>query len=115
MMTHRTRISGRWTMTSMNDRQRAFENKFALDEEQKVMAIVRRNKRLGQWAAGLLGRDAGVYSKEVIAADFEETGDEDVVRKLRADFDAAGVSVSDDDIRKKMFSFFTEAAVELTK
>jgi len=102
-------------MTSMNERQRAFENKFALDEEQKFKATVRRNKLLGQWAAGLLGRDAEAYSKEVVAADFEESGDEDVVRKLRADFDASGVSVTDDEIREKMFSLLTEAAVELTK
>lgn len=96
-------------MTDMKDRERAFETQFALDEEQKFRAIVRRNKLLGQWAAGLLGRDADAYAKEVIDADFVEAGDEDVFRKIRADFDAAGVSVSDEDIRQKMFSSLQDA------
>ncbi|CAD7035109.1 MULTISPECIES: DUF1476 domain-containing protein [Pseudorhizobium] len=100
-------------MTSMKDRERAFENKFALDEEQKFKAVVRRNKLVGRWAAELLGRDAGVYAQEVVEADFQEAGEEDVFRKLRADFDAAGVSISDEDIRQKMFAYLQDAVAEV--
>jgi len=100
-------------MTSMKDRERAFENKFALDEEQKFKAVVRRNKLVGRWAAELLGRDADAYAQEVVEADFQEAGEEDVFRKLRADFDAAGVSVSDEDIRQKMFAYLQDAVAEV--
>ena len=100
-------------MTSMKDRERAFENKFALDEEQKFKAVVRRNTLAGRWAAELLGRDAGVYAQEVVEADFQEAGEEDVFRKLRADFDAAGVSISDEDIREKMFAYLQDAVAEV--
>lgn len=100
-------------MTSMKDRERAFENKFALDEEQKFKAVVRRNKLLGRWAAELLGRDADAYAQEVVEADFQEAGEEDVFRKLRADFDAAGVSISDEDIRQKMFAYLQDAVAEV--
>nr|CAD6616051.1 hypothetical protein RTCK_03002 [Rhizobium sp. TCK] len=100
-------------MTSMKDRERAFENKFALDEEQKFKAVVRRNKLVGRWAAGLLGRDADAYAQEVVEADFQEAGEEDVFRKLRADFDAAGVSISDEDIRQKMFAYLQDAVAEV--
>jgi hypothetical protein len=102
-------------MNNMSDRERAFENKFALDEEQKFKATVRRNKLVGQWAAGLLGRDVDSYATEVVEADFQEAGEEDVFRKLRADFDAAGISVSDEDIRQKMFSFLQDAVSEVKK
>jgi hypothetical protein len=100
-------------MTSMKDRERAFENKFALDEEQKFKAVVRRNKLVGRWAAELLGRDADAYAQEVVEADFQEAGEEDVFRKLRADFDAAGVSISDEDIRQKMFAYLQDAVAEV--
>ncbi|CAD7045054.1 hypothetical protein REJC140_03911 [Pseudorhizobium endolithicum] len=100
-------------MTNMRDRERAFENKFALDEEQKFKAIVRRNKLVGRWAAELLGRDADAYAQDIVEADFQEAGEEDVFRKLRADFDAAGVSVSDEDIRQKMFAFLQDAVAEV--
>lgn len=102
-------------MNGMKDRERAFENKYALDEEQKFKALVRRNKSLGRWAAGLLDRDAEAYAAEVVEADFEEAGDEDVFRKLRGDFDAAGVSVSDEEIRQKMFAFLQDAVAELAR
>ncbi|CCF19601.1 conserved hypothetical protein [Pseudorhizobium banfieldiae] len=100
-------------MTSMKDRERAFENKFALDEEQKFKAVVRRNKLVGRWAAELLGRDADAYAQEVVEADFQEAGEEDVFRKLRADFNAAGVSISDEDIRQKMFAYLQDAVAEV--
>ncbi len=98
--------------TGMDDRRDAFEKKFALDAELRFKAEARRNKLLGLWAAELLGKkdgDADAYAKEVVAADFEEAGDEDVFRKIRADLDAAGVGVTDEVIREKMFAFLEEA------
>ncbi|ABS15095.1 MULTISPECIES: DUF1476 domain-containing protein [Brucella/Ochrobactrum group] len=98
--------------TGMDDRRDAFEKKFALDAELRFKAEARRNKLLGLWAADQLGKkdaDAEAYAKEVVAADFEESGDEDVFRKVRADFDAASVSVADEVIREKMFAFLEEA------
>lgn len=99
-------------MASMDDRKDAFEKKFAHDEELKFKATARRNKLLGLWAAGKLGKtgaDAEGYAKEVVAADFEEAGDEDVFRKVRADFDAAGVDQSDHQIRRTMEELLAEA------
>jgi hypothetical protein len=90
-------------MVSMNDREKAFENKYAHDQEKKFRVIARRNKLTGLWAAGLLGKsDADAYAKEVVAADFEEAGDEDVVRKVAADFKAAGLSQGEADVRAKL-------------
>lgn len=97
-------------MSGLSDREKAFENKFALDQELKFKALARRNKLVGLWAAGLLGKaDADAYAKEVVVADFEEAGDEDVFRKLRSDLDAAGVSISDQDIRTKMVELLAQA------
>ena len=90
---------------SMKDREDAYENKFAHDEELRFKAMARRNKLLGLWAAEKLGKtgdDAEAYAKEVIVADFEEAGDEDVFRKVRGDFDAAGIDQSDHQIRRTM-------------
>ena len=90
-------------MATFDNREKGFENKFAHDAELKFKAEARRNKLLGEWAAGELGHpDPEVYSKEVIMADFEEAGDEDVFRKIRGDFDAKGVKTSDEVIRSKM-------------
>lgn len=92
-------------MSGMNEREDAFENKFAHDEALQFKAEARRNKLLGLWAAELMGKsgeDAQEYAKEVIRADFEESGDEDVFRKLRGDFESANVEKSDRDIRKTM-------------
>lgn len=101
-------------MVNMQDREKAFESKFALDEELKFKAEARRNKLLGLWAAGLLGKpDAEAYAKDVVAADFEEAGHEDVVRKIRADFDAAGVAQTDDQIRLKMLELLSEAVTQV--
>jgi hypothetical protein len=89
-------------MNSIRDRQEGFEKKFAMDEELKFKAMARRNKLLGLWAAEKLGKtgvDADAYAKEVVRADFEEAGDNDVLRKVLADFDAAGVAQSDQQIR----------------
>jgi hypothetical protein len=101
-------------MVTMNDRERAFENKYAHDQETKFRVIARRNKLLGQWAAGLLGKsDADAYAKEVVAADFEEAGDEDVVRKVAGDFKAAGLSQSEADVRAKLLELLPVAMAQI--
>jgi hypothetical protein len=92
-------------MTSMKDREEGFERMFAHDEELRFKAMARRNRQLGMWVAEKLGKtgaDAEAYAKEVVVADFIEAGDEDVVRKVKADLDAAGAQVSDHQIRRKM-------------
>jgi hypothetical protein len=92
-------------MSSFDKRQEGFEKKFAHDEELRFKAVARRNKLLGLWAAEKLGKsgaDADTYAKGVVAADFEEAGDDDVFRKVRKDFDAAGVQQSDHQIRRTM-------------
>lgn len=103
-------------MSSMKDRENAFENKFAHDAELRFKAEARRNRLLGHWAAELLGKtgeDADAYAKEVIRADFEEAGDEDVFRKVRGDFDAAGVAQSDNQLRRKMDELMAEAIEQI--
>lgn len=101
-------------MSNMKDRQEAFERKFAHDEETKFRIVSRRNKLLGVWAAALLNKDdAEAYAREVIKADFHEAGDEDVFRKIRADFDAAGVTTSDEEIRVKMLDLLNDAAEQI--
>ena len=92
-------------MSTFEKRQKGFEGKFAHDQELQFKAEARRNKLLGLWAAeqmGLSGDAADAYAKEVIKADFEEPGDEDVFRKVRGDFDAKGVDQSDHQIRRTM-------------
>ncbi len=99
-------------MTTFDDREDKFEKKFAHDAELRFKAEARRNKLLGLWAAELLGKtgdDAQAYAKEVIKADFEEAGDEDVFRKVRKDFDAANVDQSDHQLRRTMDELMTEA------
>jgi len=101
---------------SMKDREDAYENKFAHDEELRFKAEARRNKLLGLWAAEKLGKsgdEAEAYAKEVIIADLEEAGEEDVFRKVRADFDAAGVEQSDHQIRRTMEELMTEAIEQI--
>lgn len=92
-------------MTMFDDRERAFEAKFAHDEEMLFRIHARRNRLLGQWAAErmkLTQAEAEAYAKAVVQADFEETGDEDVVRKLLGDLIAAGVESSEAEIRAAM-------------
>ncbi|RCS24404.1 DUF1476 domain-containing protein [Phyllobacterium salinisoli] len=103
-------------MTGMDDRKDAFENKFAHDAELKFKAEARRNKLLGLWAAEKLGKtgdEAAAYAREVVAADFEEAGDEDVFRKVRGDFDAAGVGETDQQIRRTMEELLREAVRQI--
>ena len=99
-------------MTTFDKREDAFENRYAHDAELQFKAEARRNKLLGLWAAGLLGRvgaEADAYAKEVIAADFEKAGDSDVFNKIRRDFDAAGVEQSDHQLRRTMDEFLQTA------
>ena len=99
-------------MSGFDDRENAFENKFAHDQELEFKAVARRNKLLGLWAAelmGLTGDDAEAYGKDVVKADFEEAGDEDVFRKVRGDLDARGIEQSDHQIRHKMEQLLEEA------
>lgn len=99
-------------MTTFDERKDKYEKKFAHDEELRFKASARRNKLVGQWAAGILGLSgdkADEYVRSVIAADLEEKGDEDVFRKLRGDFDAAGVEQTNHQIRRHMDEFMEEA------
>lgn len=92
-------------MSGFDKRRQGAESKFALDQEVKFKATARRNKLVGLWAAGklgLTGPGAEDYAKEVIKADLQEAGDDDVIRKLRADFDAKGVQVSDHQIQREL-------------
>jgi hypothetical protein len=103
-------------MTTFDKREEGFEKKFALDEEQRFKANARRNKLLGLWAAeklGLAGSEAEAYAKEVVMADFEESGDDDVFRKIRKDFDAKSVAQSDHQIRRTMDELMAKAAAEI--
>lgn len=99
-------------MTTFDKREEGFEKKFAHDEELRFKANARRNKLLGMWAAekmGIAGPAAEAYAKEVVVADFDESGDEDVFRKVRKDFDAKGVTQSDAQIRTTMIELMEQA------
>ena len=90
-------------MSSFDEREKSFEKKFAHDEELQFKVSARRNKYLGQWASQILGYDQEKekeYIQAVIKSDFEEAGDEDVIRKLKSDL--ADYNISDEEIRKKM-------------
>lgn len=103
-------------MTSFDDREKAYEKKFAHDAELKFKASARRNKLLGLWAAeklGITGDDVDNYAKGVVLADLEEPGDEDVFRKVRGDFDDAGVDQSDHQIRRTMEELMDKAVGQI--
>jgi hypothetical protein len=99
-------------MSTFDNRENAFENKFAHDEEMQFKVIARRNKLVGLWAAeqmGLTPEEADAYAKSVVQADFEESGDEDVVRKLLGDLTSAGVETDDSAIRAAIDAKMVEA------
>lgn len=103
-------------MTSFDDREKAYEQKFAHDEELKFKANARRNRLLGRWAAeklGLTGDDVEPYAKSVVLSDLEEPGDEDVFRKIRKDFDEKGIDQSDHQIRRTMEELMAKAVEEI--
>ncbi|QZD87596.1 DUF1476 domain-containing protein [Qipengyuania psychrotolerans] len=99
-------------MTDFKDRERGEESKFAFDQETDFKIAARRNRLLGEWAAGLMGlteEETDAYKKAVVQADFEEAGDEDVVRKLLGDLTGAECEVSEADIRAKLEECSVEA------
>jgi hypothetical protein len=103
-------------MTTFDKREEGFEKKFAHDEELRFKASARRNKMLGLWAAeklGLTGDEAAAYAKEVVMSDFEEAGDHDVFKKVRADFDAKNVAQSDHQIRRTMDELMEKAIADI--
>ena len=103
-------------MTTFDKRKDAYESKFARDEELKFKATARRNKLMGLWAAEKLGKggaDADAYAREVIRSDMQEAGDEDVVRKIKGDFEIAGVQQSDHQIRRTMEEKMAEAVAQI--
>lgn len=90
-------------MTTFDNREKAFEDKYKHDQELQFRVEVRRNKLLGLWAAELLGKDdAEAYAKEVVSADFEEPGDADLVRKVLGDLEDGGVEMTEHRLRNKM-------------
>lgn len=103
-------------MTTFDDRERAFEAKFARDEEMTFRITARRNRLLGQWAAqkmGLTPEETDAYAKAVVQADFEEAGDEDVIRKLLGDLLAAGVEADEAMVRRAVDEQTVEARRQL--
>jgi len=103
-------------MTTFDKRKDGFESKFARDEELRFKATSRRNKLLGMWAAEKLGRsgdEADAYVREVIRSDMQEAGDDDVLRKVKGDLDAAGLKHSDADIRRTMDELMSQAVAQI--
>ena len=103
-------------MTDFKDRERAEEAHFALEEETAFRIAARRNRLLGEWAAGAMNltpEETDAYKKAVVQADFEEAGDEDVIRKLLGDLTAAGTDITEADIRAKLEEMTIEARRQL--
>ncbi len=103
-------------MTDFNDRQRAEEAKFAMDEQTAFRVAARRNRLLGQWAAsqmGLTPEETDAYAKEVIQADFEEAGDDDVIRKILGDLTGAGIDIDEAGVRAALEEKAVEAKRQL--
>src|SRR5262245_26376504 len=102
--------------TTFDKREEGFEKQFAHDEELKFKAMARRNKMLGLWAAGILGKsgaDAEAYAKEVVLADFEEAGDNDVLRKVSKDLQPKGIT--EQQIRARITELLNEAVAQIKK
>jgi len=103
-------------MTTFDDRERAFETKFAHDQEMAFRITARRNRLIGHWAAGLMGLNAAetdAYAKAIVQADFEEMGDDDVVRKLLGDLVSANVDIDEARIRGALDDKTVEARRQL--
>jgi hypothetical protein len=103
-------------MTTFDDREKSFEKKFAMDEELKFRSEQRRNKLLGEWAAGKLGLSGTAvedYVKALRRADLATKGDEDVFQKVRKDFDAKSIAVPDADLRRAMSDFLAAAVDQI--
>ena len=105
-------------MTTFNEREKAFEKKYEHDQDLKFKVNARKNKLLGLWAAGLMGKsgaDAEAYAKEVVLADYEKPGDSDVIEKLVKDLAAAGKPMEDHTIRKQAERLAAEAKEQFMK
>jgi hypothetical protein len=103
-------------MSSFDKREEGFEKKFAMDEESKFKAMARRNRLLGLWAAeklGITGDAATAYAKEVVAADFEQPGDNDVVHKVMRDLAAKGIAITEAQLRAKMDELLAQAVQQV--
>jgi hypothetical protein len=103
-------------MTQFNDREKAFEAKFQKDQELQFKVTARRNRLLGLWAAeqiGLDGQDAEAYAKDVVVSDFDEPGDDDVMRKVVGDLQGKGVDTDDATVRKQMDILLEKAKQQL--
>jgi len=103
-------------MSTFDKREEGFEKKFAMDADQKFKAEARRNRLLGMWAAeklGLTGDAVATYAKEVVASDFEESGDADVVRKVLGDLTAKGVAMTEPELRVKMDELMATAVMQV--
>jgi len=103
-------------MTTFDKREEGFEKKFALDEEQKFKAEARRNRLLGMWAAtklGITGDAAIAYAKEIVAAEFGEGGDADVVSKVIADLGAKGITATEAEVRTEMTGLMAQAIAQV--
>ena len=103
-------------MTDFSDRERAFESKFARDEDMAFRVTARRNRLVGVWAAGLMGltpEETDAYAKAVVQADFEESGDDDVIRKLLGDPVGADVDINDSKVRSALHDATVEARRQL--
>lgn len=105
-------------MSSFNDREKGFENKFKHDEQLRFKVGARRNKLLGLWAAGqmgLTGAAADAYAKEVVRSDFEAPGDDDVLKKVLGDLKAKKLDVTEHTVRRRMDELMAEAKTQLMK
>lgn len=105
-------------MTNFKEREKGFEAKFKKDQELQFKVMARRNKLLGLWAAGKLGMDgeaAAAYAKEVVVADFDEPGDNDVLRKVVKDFSNKGITASEHSVRREMDRLLELAKSEIAK
>ena len=103
-------------MTTFDERERGFERKFALDAEQEFKATARRNRLLGEWAAELMGLESAEdYAKAVVKSDFEQPGDEDVLRKVFEDLKGSGVNLSEGEVRMKMAELLAMARDQIKK
>lgn len=103
-------------MTTFDDREQAFENKFKHDQEKEFRVYARRAKLIGLWAAaqmGIMGDDASAYAKQIVAVDFEEPGHKDIVRRILADFQTKGVAISEHKLEKEMEILLETARTQL--
>jgi len=99
-------------MTTFDDRERGFEKRFALDQEQEFKASARRNRALGEWAAGLMGltdKHLSEYAQAVVKSDLEQPGEDDVLRKVFEDLKGSGVAITEGEVRMKMAELLAQA------